>query len=136
MSSPSPSRFQFPLPVSAEVRPHESPIQTDESMEEAPVLVPTASPTAPQSATNPLTSYASALSRNTAASKPMHDFPMTVKDNDIMLSRKNGFKYLHTSGKLRAKLCAPLKKALVIRLLGKRVNINTCMIISRPCGNQ
>ncbi|CAN0837994.1 hypothetical protein LINGRAHAP2_LOCUS1955, partial [Linum grandiflorum] len=64
-----------------------------------------------------------ALSRNLFTTTPTQDFPITVKDNDILLSRKNDFRYLHTSGELRAKLRAALKKALVVRVLGKRVNI-------------
>ncbi|CAN0904003.1 hypothetical protein LINGRAHAP2_LOCUS22833 [Linum grandiflorum] len=36
---------------------------------------------------------------------------------------KDGVRSLQTSRKFRAKLCAPLKKALVIRVLGKSVGI-------------
>ncbi|CAN0858626.1 hypothetical protein LINGRAHAP2_LOCUS7367 [Linum grandiflorum] len=93
-------------------------------MEEAPASISTAAPSMIPSETRTPISYASALSRDfvTPTQSPDHS-PIIVKDNDILLSSKNGFKYLHTSGEFRAKLCAPLKKALVVRVLGKKVGV-------------
>ncbi|CAN0893219.1 hypothetical protein LINGRAHAP2_LOCUS18026 [Linum grandiflorum] len=92
-------------------------------MVESVDLVPTALPNANQTGCPPPISYASAVSRAIVTATPTHNPPIMVKDNEILLSYKNGFRYLHTSGELRAKICEPLKKALAVRLMGKSVGI-------------
>ncbi|CAN0884557.1 hypothetical protein LINGRAHAP2_LOCUS14876 [Linum grandiflorum] len=54
-----------------------------------------------------------------------------INENDILLSFKNGFRYLHTYGELRAKICAPLQKALVVRLIRKKFGIRYIYIYDR-----
>ncbi|CAN0847236.1 hypothetical protein LINGRAHAP2_LOCUS4866 [Linum grandiflorum] len=75
------------------------------------------------SAILPPKSYASALSRDVVATAPVLTPKIQVKDNNISLSFKNHFRYLHTSRELRAKICVPLRKALVVCLIRQKVGI-------------
>ncbi|CAN1222363.1 hypothetical protein LINGRAPRIM_LOCUS554, partial [Linum grandiflorum] len=64
-----------------------------------------------------------ALSKDIRTPVPSQASSIQVGANDISLGIKNGVRFLHTSDEFRAKLCAPLQKALVIRLMGKSVGI-------------
>ncbi|CAN0843762.1 hypothetical protein LINGRAHAP2_LOCUS4029 [Linum grandiflorum] len=101
---------------------------------------PSAGPAAPSTLVNGATkvSYASIVCGTNGSSFPPRSSTVPVEDKDIVLSVKDGVRSLRTSGKFRAKLCAPLKKALVIRLLGKSVGIqylyNRLKALWRPEG--
>ncbi|CAN0908429.1 hypothetical protein LINGRAHAP2_LOCUS25280 [Linum grandiflorum] len=117
-----------PSEINPEDRPPEPGESTLSPMEISSVEVSDAVPLTSSAPMGPVSttktfSYASVvLGRENATPLP-HQSPSVAGFDDISLTCKDGVRSLQTSAGFREKLCAPLRRALVVRLVGKTVGI-------------
>ena len=68
------------------------------------------------------TSYAAIVLNSQQSTPHANTSSIAIKENDISLTRQNEHGYLYTSSELHVRISLPLRKVLIVKLMGKTVD--------------
>ena len=69
------------------------------------------------------TSYAANVLNSQQPTPHANASSIAIKENDISLTRHNGHAYLYTSDEFHVRISLPLRKVLIVKLMGKTMDI-------------